>query len=345
MIGLAERKEDGLTKFRQKWAWTAWAALLACTTPALANDSTAETAAGGLVLTQTDAIEMRSEDLYISADEVRVRYVFHNRTDADVTTLVAFPMPVHDLALERDSDVAFPSDFTTNVAGAPVNMQVERRAYLGEVEYTDRLTALGIPVSPGDDGAALIDALDALPPAELQRLAALGLIALDDYDAGIGPQRFIAPLWRVEERWYWEQLFPAGEDLVVEHRYRPGTGGSVDTILAFADLRGEDYAQQMIADYCVDSDFLAGVDRMHNASEFAAVTEQRIGYILTTGGNWAAPIGQFRLVVDKGEPGNLVSFCAEGVRKISPTQFEVRHENWRPEADLNVLILHPYREE
>ena len=30
------------------------------------------------------------------------------------------------------------------------------------------------------------------------------------------------------------------------------------------------------------------------------------------------------LVVDKGQPGNLVSFCMDGVTKISPSRFEVR---------------------
>ena len=40
---------------------------------ALANDSAAETAAGGLVLKQNRDIDMVSEDLYVSAREVRVR--------------------------------------------------------------------------------------------------------------------------------------------------------------------------------------------------------------------------------------------------------------------------------
>jgi hypothetical protein len=44
-------------------------------------------------------------------------------------------------------------------------------------------------------------------------------------------------------------------------------------------------------------------------------------------------------VVDKGRADNLVSFCAEGVRRISPTQFEVRHRNWRPDRDLAVLLV------
>ena len=47
--------------------------------------------------------------------------------------------------------------------------------------------------------------------------------------------------------------------------------------------------------------------------------------------------------VDKGEAGNLVSFCADGVRKIGPTQFEVRHTNFTPTRDLSVLILQGVR--
>jgi hypothetical protein len=30
-----------------------------------------------------------------------------------------------------------------------------------------------------------------------------------------------------------------------------------------------------------------------------------------------------------------------GVKKISPTRYEVRHANWRPTRDLHVLIIEP----
>lgn len=70
--------------------------------------------------------------------------------------------------------------------------------------------------------------------------------------------------------------------------------------------------------------------------------EKRIAYVLKTAANWAGPIGDFRMTVDKGAPDSLVSFCAEGVKKIGPTLFEVRHENFTPTQDLHVLILyHP----
>ena len=72
----------------------------------------------------------------------------------------------------------------------------------------------------------------------------------------------------------------------------------------------------------------------------APLFERRIAYVLTTGANWSGPIGDFRLTVDKGEPDSLVSFCADGVKKIAPTVFEVRHANFTPTRDLDVLILY-----
>ena len=36
---------------------------------------------------------MQSEDLFISAKEIRVRYHFYNNSSSDIVTQVAFPMP------------------------------------------------------------------------------------------------------------------------------------------------------------------------------------------------------------------------------------------------------------
>ena len=95
----------------------------------------------------------------------------------------------------------------------------------------------------------------------------------------------------------------------------------------------------------MDRSFLEAVDRRSDKDPMRGpgMPDKRIDYVLTTGANWAGPIGDFRLVVDKGKPGNLVSFCGEGVRKISPTQFEVRKRNWRPTRNLHVLIIEPQR--
>jgi hypothetical protein len=168
----------------------------------------------------------------------------------------------------------------------------------------------------------------------------LGLAAVDEYDDGRGWEKHLVPAWTVKETWHWEQVFPAGRDLVVEHSYTPGTGGSVGTGLAMTDFRASPEGRRMIAEHCVDAAFLAGVDRLARRAG-GTVPEQRIGYVLTTGGNWRSPIGRFRLVVDKGAPNNLVSFCGERIRKIAPTRFETVRTNWRPDRDLKVLIVTP----
>jgi hypothetical protein len=313
---------------------------------ASANDSSAEIAAGGLVLTRSAEIDMVSEDLFVSADEVRIRYVFRNRTTRPVRTIVAFPMPDNDLSLLRESDVAYPSGFETRVDGAPVRMEVERKAMLGGADHSALLTGLQVPIADDPDPALAVvpEGLNALAPADQARLVRLGLAAVEEYHLQTGIQRHLVPMWTVRETYHWEQTFPAGRDLIVEHRYKPGTGESAGTALTMAEFRSSAEGRRMIAEYCIDSDFLAGLDRLaRREGETMIIGEQRIGYVLTTGANWRAPIRDFRLVVDKGNAENLISFCAGPVRKIGPTRFEIRRSDWRPDRDLKLLILFPRR--
>src|SRR5438445_12413748 len=128
------------------------AALAASVSPAWANDSTAELATGGLIFVRNDNVEMRSEDLMISTKEVSVRYRFFNKSDKDVTVLVAFPMPEVRLD-ENDSNISVPTEdpvnllgFTTMVNGQPVKTEVEQRATAVELDRTQLLKAPGIPL-------------------------------------------------------------------------------------------------------------------------------------------------------------------------------------------------------
>src|SRR3984957_14287825 len=96
------------------------AALALSATPSRADDSTASLRAGGLALEKTDKIALVSEDLYLSPRAVKVAYRFRNLTNADVETIVAFPM--RDVTGSVDMTVAVPDpghdsflDFTTRV--------------------------------------------------------------------------------------------------------------------------------------------------------------------------------------------------------------------------------------
>jgi hypothetical protein len=274
-----------------------------------------------------------------------VRYVFRNRTGRDVRLTVGFPLPEHDLRADFYGDTAYPTDFRTLADGRLVATQVEYRAVWRGTDYTALLERLRVPVNSGEDQNIdhIVRALSALPQGDQDRLVALGLA--EPFDDPADGHR-ITPMWTVRETWPWNQVFPAGRDLVVEHSYRPGAGGTLMTMLT-PDLRTHDailpQVEQHRQRYCIDERFLAGVDRAWARTRQRPMSEQYVSYILTTGAGWRSPIGEFRLVVDKGRPQNLVSFCGSGVRQISPTQFELRHRNWRPTEDLHVLILQPFR--
>jgi hypothetical protein len=303
---------------------------------ASANDSTATTAAGGLVLTRNDAIDMVSEDLFVSVEQVRVHYVFRNRSPRDISVIVAFPMPARDLSQLGHADVGYPSDFHTTVAGSPVTAALERHAVARGRDHTALLERLRIPLAPDAEGIANITAaLAALPAARQAELRRLGLLGNDEYD-----ESRIVPMWTLRDTWHWRQVFPAGRNLVVDHRYRPGAGSTPGSMLGDRAYRRSADGRQEMADYCVDP---AIVRRLESMTVQGGDGTQRgvwyLGYILTTGGNWRSPIGDFRLVVDKGDASNLVSFCGTGIRRLNATQFEVRHRNWRPTRDLNVQIF------
>jgi hypothetical protein len=97
-------------------------------------------------------------------------------------------------------------------------------------------------------------------------------------------------------------------------------------------------------DYCLPGDFFSGVDKLAGSdpANTKKLQERRIDYVLETGANWAGPIKSFRLVVDKGRVDRLVSFCFDNVKKISPTTFEARAENFVPTRNLKILLVGRY---
>ena len=305
--------------------------------PAAANDTVASMGAGGLVFQRTDGIEMRSEDLYVSARQIRVRYRFFNRTNRDIATLVAFPMP--DLLGGIEGDVAIEDPlripFPTTVNGRRVATNIEQKALLNGVDHSGLVRGLGLPLSPR--GEATMQALGTLPRPQIDMLIEMGLIEDRSWtDAGVRHVDF-APLWTLKTTHYWTQVFPAGRELDVRHQYVPAVGGSSGSIFGDPAMTSSEAGNEAAARYCTDDAFWAGARRMQ--SRGLHLSETWVDYILTTGANWAEPIGEFRLVVDKGSSRSLVSFCGEDVRKISSTRFEIRRRDFTPSRDLSVLIL------
>ncbi|MGV8834279.1 MAG: DUF4424 domain-containing protein [Devosia sp.] len=320
--------------------------LLAASLPALGNDTSAVLTTGGLEFVTNADIVMASEELFISAEEIRVVYQFRNDGADDQSVLVAFPMP--DIVPSVYSPVAFPQgpddnlfEFKTTFDGQPVEATLHQYGFAVGVDRTEMLAQLGLPMVP--IGAAAEAAVEALDDATRAQLLHLGMLVPDEYDDGAGMKKHVFPGWTYRATYTWEAHFPAGKTVEVVHSYTPSVGGTVGVSFLSEPYDGYDPARDYANKYCTDESFISAVRKTLTSPDepwSAPFTESWISYILTTGGNWAGNgIEKFRLVVDKGDAKNLVSFCGEGVKKIGPTSFEMVQENFWPDQELNILIL------
>ena len=333
------------------------AALASLSMPSSANDSSAAIGLGGLELTQNDAISMDSEDLFLSRSQVRVKYTFTNTSTKDVETWVSFPLPPLPNGikgfLEAPSITGWIDQlkFKTLVDGKPTVLTYSEvvtiidRPEIKNVEF--RVKERNWPVRYWEDYDFEQKFIEKLSDAEKIKLVAEGLLRKDpDSD-------YHAPNWQVQAHAMRKQNFPAGKTVSVEHSYTPIAGGSVGGALTAEyrnnpELNFKDYA----ATYCIDKSFLTAFDHRYAAENKKSAArgddygigyrEHWLDYVLKSGANWKGPIKDFRLVLDKDKPGNLLSFCMTGVKKISPTRFEVRKTDFEPNQDIRILIAEFY---
>ncbi len=315
--------------------------------PLTANDSSSAIGIGGLQLTKNDAVSMDSEDLFLSAEKVVVKYRFTNTTAHDVETLVSFPLPSIPTGIEGYlGDQSYPSwsefEFKTLVEGKPVSFEKIDTIEAGGRDVSARLKELGWQVSywTYEDDNFFGD-LQKLGKAEKAAFVKEGLLKWRD-----DRKEYVDPNWQVATNITRKQIFPAGKTIGVQHSYRPLSGGSVGGSLEQNQRKDKSF-QQYADYYCMDKAFLRGFDKRRytgkkdeDGNEIGSMyVETWLDYVLKSGANWKGPIKNFRLVVDKGAAKNLLSMCMSGVKKISPTQFEVVKRNFEPTKDINILIV------
>lgn len=322
--------------------------------PALANDGFGGLSATGLSFGQTEAVAMETEDLFISPTRIEVAYTFRNRSPQDVTGEVIFPLPPISLSALLNTDWNLPDDsdrenllgFTATVAGKPVTIRTDRVAVI-EPEWdenrplsaqydtpgrdvTAQLAAHGIPLSL--DAMAVQAQLLALPETSRAALQAEGLADFAGSEAW--------PLWSVVIRHHWTQTFPAGAPLTVEHGYDNRPSGGIFGWVHPA----EDWSAGLSAQYCIDEGTSKAIAKRlaRPEAEGSYGTAHYIDYVLRTANSWAGPIGHFRLTLDKGSERNIVSLCADGIKKTGPTTFVWEQENFAPQDDLSILVVSPF---
>ena len=312
-----------------------------CSVAVWANDSTASFGTGGLVLTKTKAIKMRSEKLLISPSKITVDYEFENTTDKDITTTVAFPLPVLEIspganwALPTQGKRANYVDFKVTVAGQSVT-PAEHFSLTNDVRGTKTalLKKLSIPLLPEFED---YQKFENLPGATLKLLQAKGLFIKDSTE----------PIWNVQTTYTWPQTFPAKQLLAVHHEYRPITG--IGFLMIIADDKLASYEDDFIKDFCVSGPQQTHIEQLA-AKLSTTVDDQghqepktlqwaRTQYVLTTANNWQGPIGDFQLTIDTEAPENTIATCFKGLHSVSPTLHQLHAKNYRPLQNVDFKVI------
>lgn len=305
------------------------AALCTTASPAHANDSTASIGLGGVVLLKQADIAMEAEDLQIGLDRIDVAYRFRNRSDRDIETTVAFPLPRISLITPYYEDQSWPHqdsdnliNFLVTVDGVPVPTTEETRAYLKETDVTGELRALGVVLGRPMDWK--LEIKDAAP---------------------LGP-RFLAPLenqepwltWEEQTTFHWPQRFAAGKPTRIEHRYAPAAGhqhfsGDGDLAKYCFDRQDETEIRRLAA--------LDRADPRGEGGNFAQIAT--VDYILTTANNWRGPIGDFSLTLTASSPMMMIASCFPGLERKDGNARVLHRHDFSPKSELRVFFLMPNR--
>ena len=295
-----------------------------------ANDSMGTVSTSGIKYLKNPHIDMQSEDLHISEKQIRVHYKFKNTTAQDITETVLFPLPIVPAVTVSDfaDTKGLVDSFRIYVNGKPVRPQAHVRAYFERrngslVDVTADLKKCGLsdqelmhPWTKKQDGEKIDSKIGACRSAKVQSM--------------LSKQTDELSYWSSQIIYSWKQTFKAGSVTEIKHQYTPLVGGSF-----LPSLKAKD-SKAFIDEYCMDENFLKNFKTVEGGSK----VYHYLGYVLTTGANWAKPIGKFTLTIDR-EPNTVISLCWDkSLRKVGPNRFQAVKENFLPKKDLDIIFVY-----
>ena len=295
-----------------------------------ANDSMGTVSTSGIKYLKNPHIDMQSEDLHISEKQIRVHYKFKNTSSQDITETVLFPLPIVPAATVSDfaDTKGLINSFRIYADGKHVRPQAHVRAYFERsngtlVDVTADLKKCGLsdqelmhPWTKKQDGEKIDSKIRACRSAKVQSM--------------LPKQPDELPYWSSQIIYSWKQTFKAGSVTEIKHQYTPLVGGSF-----LPSLKAKD-SKAFIDEYCMDENFLKGFKNVKEATK----VYHHLGYVLTTGANWAKPIGKFTLTIDR-EPNTVISLCWDkSLRKVGPNRFQAVKENFLPKKDLDIIFVY-----
>lgn len=297
-----------------------------------ANDSTGFVSTGGVEYIKNDKIAMQKERLFVSLDNIKVDYEYKNLSAQDVTETVLFPLPEITYGYEEFADTEMMlKSFKIIANEQEIQPEIHVRAFAyqfdnnGKITLREDITAAAKACGLTDKD--LIEHWNRSINEKIdEKLSACEGVAKFKKDNSLN--------WTSQIIYSWQQTFKGNAITKIHHEYKPliGSGVQLDQQLTNAEN-----AKALKATYCLDEKQVKQLNKKQAGSYF-----QQIGYILKTGANWAKPIKDFRLTVERPK-NSYVSFCWNGkgkVKKVGKNQFQVKEKNFLPQQDLDLIFIH-----
>lgn len=260
-----------------------------------ANDSTGYVSTGGVQYLKNNNIQMYSEDLFISKNQIKVDYQFKNLTHKDISETVLFPLPPIENFFESDfaDTEKLLKSFKVQVNGKNIQPEMHVRTFIQKDERSKPIDATELFKQCGFTQTEMLNPWNRktyeyeIFENKLRHCSNAQLKKL------LPQSQSEAIVWSSQVIYSWQQSFKANSLTRVQHQYAPLVGGSVSL-----------YPAEDEKAYCMDGNFKAGLRKAK--SQHAPYSA--LGYILKTGANWAKPIEHFKLTVER-DPNELVSFA------------------------------------
>jgi Domain of unknown function (DUF4424) len=313
-----------------------------------ASESLIELATGGLDFARSRGVApivLESETVAISPVRVVFKYRISTPGPGPVGIDLAFRYPDLDFS-DPDATYAIPGGDAVNflganltIAGAPAVLALSQTASLDGKNVTAALNKVHLPMVPVGD---FRDKLAATPAAVRNVLAAEGLIKEAGTSAEGEPLLF--PAWTVKTEGAAKMTVEPAKPVDIELAYRPSVGIRQDSLMRKALRDNKDLAAEVMEQkrlFCADPAFLEGLDALAGADEanVAQIREMRVRIRMRDPGAPPMPAVAYRLSVDKGKESRIVSFCAQNLKKISPTIFVAKMSNHVPNPEFNLLMI------
>ena len=314
--------------------------------PSTANDSMSELAAGGLVLITNDDIVMQKEDLYLSENEIKIRYEMRNESQKIIKARVAFPLPEiphitpsgfttskggYNIAIQPPTDPNI-LDFSVVVNGKVINPDVEMKALLKGKDIASDLALIGGQSLVLRSGEFM---LDETPISDQLHKQLMAIGAFEKIDELI----YKLP-WRTYVTYHWVQDFPPGVT-VIEHRYTPVIGRHLVTLSKNNKINISGF-DQGASRYCITPKMIQDIKKLNvTSSDDNPLFANTLGYILKTGAHWKGrAIEEFNITIQASEKTRVTSLCTKLplIRKRQ-NEFFATMKNYKPNKDLNIIFI------